>query len=209
MSEDPIVPDTKDWTWTTRRRCSECGFDASSVGAADLAELLPALAAPWKDVLAGADVEQRPEPATWSPLEYAGHVHEVLDLFAQRFELVLAQDDPTLPNWDQDVAAVEGDYASQDPEAIAREIPERSAALVAVLARYGNGRRAAHVPGLDRAAGEAPDTSGDPWGRTTRRSDGAEFTALSLGRYLVHDLAHHLHDVGLGHRIPSTGSSRA
>jgi len=32
------------------------------------------------------------------------------------------------------------------------------------------------------------------------RSDGATFTALTLGRYLLHDLAHHLHDVGLDPR---------
>ena len=32
-----IVPDTKDWTWTLQRPCPDCGFDAGSVAAADIA----------------------------------------------------------------------------------------------------------------------------------------------------------------------------
>jgi hypothetical protein len=36
----------------------------------------------------------------------------------------------------------------------------------------------------------------DEWGRTGRRSDGATFTAETLGQYLLHDVLHHLWDVG-------------
>lgn len=201
-ARNPIVPDTKDWTWTTRRRCAECGFDASVVAAADLADLLASLTAPWQDVLVREDVGQRPEPTTWSPLEYACHIHEVLDVFAGRFELILAEDDPTLPNWDQDVASLDGAYAAQDPAVIAREIPERTTALVAVLARFDGTGHPEGVQDLYENAGKACETSIFLWGRRARRSDGAEFTALSLARYLVHDLAHHLHDVGAGDRVP-------
>lgn len=204
MSHDLIPPDTKDWTWTTQRRCAECGFDASTVTAADLADLIPALTAPWPDVLAREAVGQRPEPTTWSPLEYACHIHEVLEVFAGRFELILAEDDPALPNWDQDAAATEGNYGAQDPGRIAREIPERTATLVTVLARYDGGGRPERVQNLYENAGEAYDTSIFLWGRTAQRSDGAQFTGLSLARYLTHDLAHHLHDVGVGDRIPRT-----
>ena len=38
----------------------------------------------------------------------------------------------------------------------------------------------------------------DEWQRPGRRSDGAEFTIDSLARYLLHDVVHHLHDVGRG-----------
>jgi hypothetical protein len=36
----------------------------------------------------------------------------------------------------------------------------------------------------------------DEWSRPGRRSDGATFTVNSLSRYLLHDIVHHLHDVG-------------
>lgn len=209
MSTDPIAPDTKDWTWTTQRRCAECGFDASTVAAADLGDLIPALTAPWQDVLTREDVRVRPQPTTWSPLEYAAHVHEVLDVFAGRFELVLSEDNPLLPNWDQDAASIEGDYAAQDPVVLAREIPERTTALVAILARFDGGGSPEGVRNLDENAGEACETSIFLWGRGAQRSDGAEFTALSLARYLVHDLAHHLHDVGAGDRLPASGAADA
>ncbi len=40
--------------------------------------------------------------------------------------------------------------------------------------------------------------TGEQWARTGRRSDGAVFTAETIGRYFVHDWVHHLHDVGPG-----------
>jgi hypothetical protein len=173
-SADPIVPDTKDWTWSTRARCPECGFDASSVSAEDLPGAVAPLTEPWAAVLTAPGVRERPVPTTWSHLEYACHVRDVLGVFTERFELALEQEHPTLPNWDQDRAAIEGQYAAQDPVEVGRQIPERAAALVDVLQRF----------------------RGDDWDRPVTRSDGAQFTALSLGRYLLHDLAHHLVDVG-------------
>ena len=35
-----IEPDTKDWTWVTRRACEQCGFDPAEVAAEQLADLL-------------------------------------------------------------------------------------------------------------------------------------------------------------------------
>ena len=54
--------------------------------------------------------------------------------------------------------------------------------------------------GLQRSAAVLADrfdgVTGGQWARTGVRSDGAHFTVESLARYLVHDLVHHLHDVG-------------
>ena len=33
------------------------------------------------------------------------------------------------------------------------------------------------------------------WGRTGLRSNGSEFTVLTLAQYFLHDVAHHLADV--------------
>lgn len=172
MSE--IVPDDKDWTWTLERACPDCGFDAASVRGEDVAGLVTAYTEPWSQVLARLDVATRPDPGTWSALEYACHVRDVCDVMAARAHLVLDEDGARFANWDQDVTAVESRYAEQDPSVVATEIPAAAARLSEVYA------------GL----------SGPDWDRRGTRSNGSEFTLLTLGRYALHDLRHHLWDVG-------------
>lgn len=174
LGPDDIVPDTKDWTWTLERPCPDCGFEASSVAAGDIADLVTAYTSSWTEVLARPDVTSRPDPATWSPLEYACHVRDVCDLFAARVRLMLDEDGARFANWDQDVTAIENGYAGQSPTVVAAELPVAAARLRDVYA------------GL----------SGAEWDRRALRSDGSEFTVLTLGQYGLHDLAHHLWDVG-------------
>lgn len=175
MTEQPadIAPDTKDWTWTLQRTCPECGFTASEVHPGDIASRALALTAPWRDVLARPGVRDRPAPSVWSPLEYACHVRDVCRVFTERVGLVLGADSPQFPNWDQDATAVERRYHAQDPGAVAGEL---EAAAEEVSAAF--------------AAVEA-----EQWERRGSRSDGAEFSVTTLGRYFLHDLAHHLVDV--------------
>jgi hypothetical protein len=170
----PVEPDTKDWTWTLTSRCPECGFEAASVAAADIAERTLALTAPWTEVLERSGAARRPSQSVWSPLEYACHVRDVCRIFDVRVRQMLDEDGPTFANWDQDATAVQDRYAEQSP-------PEVSAGL----------RDAAAAVSRSFAAVE-----GDQWSRTGTRSDGARFTVLTLGQYFLHDLAHHLVDVG-------------
>ena len=65
---------------------------------------------------------QRPRPDVWSTLEYGCHVCDVHRIFAERVRLMLTQDEPRVPNWDQDETAVTDDYASQDPVRVAADI---------------------------------------------------------------------------------------
>lgn len=171
MSES--VSDDKDWTWTLDRECPDCGFDAGTIGAAEIASLVTAYTTPWKDVLARPDAATRPEPTTWSPLEYACHIRDVCDLFAARVQLMRDEDGARFANWDQDVTAVESRYAEQSPSVVSDEIPLAAARLSEAYA------------GL----------SGPDWERRGLRSNGSAFTVLTLGRYGLHDLAHHLWDV--------------
>jgi len=169
-----IIPDTKDWTWVLQRPCPECGFDTKGFPAKAVPGMIMANAAAWQAALDGAsDVRARPELGKWSPLEYACHVRDVFRLFDQRLELMLSQDDPQFPNWDQDETAVADRYGEQDPAEVA-------AAL----------RRAAFA-----IAGRFETVTGDQWRRTGGRSDGARFTVDTFARYLVHDPVHHLYDV--------------
>jgi hypothetical protein len=171
-----IVPDDKDWTWVLERPCDECGFDAASVGATDVADLLRENARAWRPLLDRPDVRQRPDDATWSALEYACHVRDVLRLYDQRLALMLTEDDPDFANWDQDETAVADRYNEQDPALVAAAIDEAAG------------------PIADRFA----SVEGAAWQRTGNRSDGATFTVDTFARYFIHDPVHHLDDVAKG-----------
>ena len=172
---DPATPepDGKDWTWTLERRCPECGFDAATIEPVAIPALVRDAASRWPDVLARPDATRRPAPATWSPLEYACHVRDVHRLFQQRLGLMLDQDNPTFANWDQDETALAERYWEQDPAVVATEVTESGADLADAYTRVGEG----------------------DWARTGVRSNGSTFTVDSLGRYLLHDLFHHVWDV--------------
>src|SRR3954454_15989399 len=103
----PIMPDTKDWTWVLRRACPECGFDAQQFPRERVGTMIRDNAGEWQRVLARPDVRDRPDDVTWSPLEYACHVRDVFRLYDERLRLMLAEDDPLYPNWDQDETAVD------------------------------------------------------------------------------------------------------
>ncbi len=176
-----IVPDTKDWTWVLGRPCPECGFDTSSFGPAELPAMIRANAAAWQDVLRAADVAGRPAPGTWSPLEYGCHVRDVLRLYDYRLTLMLTEDDPLYPNWDQDETAIADRYGEQDPAAVAAGLAEAAEAIASRFAAV----------------------TSDQWPRKGRRSDGAQFTIETFARYFIHDPVHHLYDVTGQRHSPS------
>ncbi len=176
MSDAPgeIEPDTKDWTWVLAEPCPECAFDASAYAVADLPGSIETNAVGWQRVLEGEGVTRRPGPGVWSATEYACHVRDVHRLFGERVGLMLEQDDPRFANWDQDVTAVEQRYDLQEPAAVSTALVSAAAD---VAARY--------------AAVE-----GGQWQRPGRRSNGSAFTVETLGLYHLHDVVHHLWDVG-------------
>jgi hypothetical protein len=171
-----ITPDTKDWTWVLERPCPDCGFDPSAQGLEALPDLVHDTAMTWSDVLASPDVRERPRPAVWSPLEYGCHVRDVHVLFAQRLRLMLDEDEPTFANWDQDATAVASDYAAQDPAVVAVELIEAAGTVAGIYATVTDETKA----------------------RRGVRSNGDVFTVETLGSYHLHDVVHHLHDVGAG-----------
>jgi DinB superfamily len=181
-----IVPDTKDWTWVLQRACPECGFDTRGLAPERIASMLRDCAAAWARELSrpGDGATRRPKPATWSPLEYGCHVRDVFRRYDQRLHLMLTEDDPLFPNWDQDATAVQHRYGEQDPATVAVEL--RAAA--------------------DALADRFEQVSGDQWQRSGARSDGARFTVDTFARYFIHDPLHHFYDV-TGHRY--AGSSVA
>ena len=167
-------PDSKDWTWVLDRPCPDCGFDATAVGRQRLADRLLASTPRWCAALTAADARRRPSPQVWSALEYGAHVRDVHALFARRARLILDRDDPEFENWDQDETAIAARYWLADPTEIAAEIQTEAAGAAAVFAGAADSQ----------------------WERTGRRSNGSMFTLETLGLYYLHDVEHHLHDVG-------------
>ncbi|MCU1567234.1 MAG: methyltransferase type 12 [Pseudarthrobacter sp.] len=169
----PIVPDEKDWTWVLTRPCPECSFDASTTTPSTVPGTIESLLPRWRAVLRRPDVAERPDDNTWSALEYACHVRDVFSLFDQRLNLMLDADDARFDNWDQDQTAIDKDYANADPAVVSAELT-------------AEGKQAA-----ESFAGVRESE----WGRKGLRSNGSEFTVMTLSQYFLHDVVHHLHDV--------------
>ena len=175
----PIEPDDKDWTWVLERPCHDCGFDAATVSVDGLGDRIRELAAEWPALLARPDAALRPTGDQWSALEYGCHVRDVFRLYTYRLGLMLDQDGPHFPNWDQDATALADRYDLQDPATVAADL------------------LAAAAENADLWDTVTPDQHA----RTGFRSDGAAFTIATFGTYFVHDPIHHLDDVARGNAI--------
>ncbi|MBT2512124.1 DinB family protein [Arthrobacter sp. ISL-30] len=168
-----IIPDDKDWTWVLEQPCQECGFNAAGVTPSTVAETVSHMLPRWQAVLRRQDAAERPNDHTWSPLEYACHVRDVFSLFDQRLNLMLNDDDAHFANWDQNQAAIDGDYAKADPQEVSAELEAEGRQISASFA----------------------GVTEDQWQRTGKRSNGSVFTVLTFSQYFLHDVVHHLHDV--------------
>lgn len=168
-----IEGDTKDWTWVLQRRCAQCGVEAAREDPASVATLLGDAVVRWQEVLRRPDVRERPDDSTWSPLEYAAHVRDVCGVMEGRLRLLREEDDPTFADWDQDAAAVAGEYGKQAPAEVSAQLATAGRAAADAFAA---------VPAQE-------------WERRGLRSNGSEFTIRTLSQYFVHDVLHHLHDV--------------
>lgn len=168
-----IIPDTKDWTWVTEQPCPDCGFDPAGVTPDRVGPAVRESIPRWQSVLARPQVAERGDESVWSGLEYGAHVRDVCRVFEDRLALMLSRDNPSFADWDQDAAAVENDYARQDPREVSQEL---EGAARSVAAAFGA-------------------VAVDQWERQGLRSNGSVFTVTSLGAYFLHDVLHHLNDV--------------
>ena len=170
---DQPAPDTKDWTWVIHDRCPECGFDADELELVDVPDLTRDYAELLAEAARHPDANVRPDPSTWSALEYACHVRDVCSIFVARLRRMLAEHDPVFPNWDQDETALADEYWAQRPGLVVGQL---IAAADTIAAAFG-------------------DVHGAQWQRPGRRSNGSRFTVETFARYFLHDVAHHAWDV--------------
>jgi hypothetical protein len=120
-------------------RCDECGFtydlgtaDAASAAIVDGAgELAAVLRDP------PADLRSRPEPQTWSPLEYGCHVRDVMLVQRERVLAARRMDRPTFQPMGRDERVDHDGYAEQEPGDVARQLSDAAKLFANVLARLG------------------------------------------------------------------------
>lgn len=172
----PSTPDAKDWTWVLDRPCPDCGFDPALVSTESIPSMILDAADRFALALEQADAGVRTKPGVWSAAEYGQHVADMLEVMSERLQLILdsAGAGATFADWDQDAAALEREYWKANTHVTAILVKERAAA----------------------AASSWAEPNGEQWDWPGLRSNGARFTARTLGVYMVHDLTHHLHDVG-------------
>ena len=125
----------------------------------------------------GPDVvfRRRPDPSTWSALEYTAHVADMLDHLGPAIRRIIVEETPSISFFDND---------------------ER-----ARTKRYNELDRAEVLGWLELACGELASViegvNADDWPRTGVL-DAGERDALTVARNGVHEGSHHLRDV---HRV--------
>jgi len=157
--------------------CDECGFDALPTGSQRIAPAVRTIGAAFRMRLTDprADVMSRPDPDTWSPLEYGAHIRDVVAIWSWAMKLALTGHRPQFPAPDPDVAdtaAEAGGYGTLDPRAVAEEI----------------------LANTDRMARKFETVDGEDWERVIVLGD-EELTVLDIANKILHEGHHHLQDI--------------
>src|SRR3954463_8745473 len=119
-------------------RCDGCGFeyeldefpgasDAIRGGVDDLVSLVQSLP--------DDEVRRRPEPQTWSPLEYLCHVRDVLLVQRERVLLARRAERPSFEPMGRDERVEHDGYGAQEPSAVAGQAADAATLFANVLDR--------------------------------------------------------------------------
>jgi len=165
--------------------CDECTFTHAdwamsalpdkirSVAASIERELLTAIATPnGNDAL-----RAHPLDDSWSALEYACHVRDVLEVQRERLLRALAEDEPVFEPMGRDERAVRDRYNEQDPPSVAAALAINADAL------------ASDLESLDEAGWQRAGVYS--WPTVEQRS------MVWVAQHTVHELVHHRRDIEL------------
>ncbi len=159
--------------------CPECGLDYDTISPHDAMVALRSYPRRYREALGDLDdparvemLRRRPDPQTWSPLEYTAHVRDVLDWMADTFTRMLREDHATIGYQDPDRVAIDRRYNEQDPQEVLDGLAESA----------------------ERAAGALGKATPDDWTRPAT-FDWGERDLLTMARNAVHEGYHHLRDL--------------
>jgi hypothetical protein len=116
--------------------CPECGFVYDLATATSAGPTIVAAACELAVLLEGArSATARPEPDTWSPLEYACHVRDVLLVQRERVLGARWMDTPVYPPMGRDERSGFDGYDTQAPADVARQLADAARLFANVLSR--------------------------------------------------------------------------
>jgi hypothetical protein len=158
-------------------RASGDGLDPSSITAPDAIVALKSFPRRWRsafsmladDPEADELVRRRPDPSSWSVVDHAWYVADLLEWHRQRVDRARASDRPVLPDDDTRRWPDEREYRSRGLSAALDTIGDAATGLAATLERL----------------------QGDDWLRRARSGD-EEVTLLAMAQHAVHEGASHL-----------------
>ncbi len=105
--------------------CPDCGLVWSSVATDEVGARITGATDPVVALLRSADddvLTTRPDEGVWSPLEYSGHVRDVMLHLRDRIAIVLAEDLATFKPLYRDVRVDAGMYRTDSPPVVADEL---------------------------------------------------------------------------------------
>lgn len=173
-------------------RCASCGIGYADLPVAEAAALVAGVPDAARIAVAAvppARLRTRPEPDTWSVVEYLCHLRDVGVTSTIRLHRARTEDRPTLEPMLNDLRARRFRYAEADPAAVLDDLGRVTAGL------------------LDEIGRVRPDG----WERMVTRLAGEERTARWLVRHAAHEGRHHLADiarVGAVRAIPADRERR-
>ena len=161
-------------SWT----CRQCGLEYDSLAPQDAIQALRSFPRRYREVIGpfiddDEVLRRRPNPDTWSALEYTAHVADILEAMTPQLVEVVQKDNPKLEDpLDQDQQAIDRSYNEMEPRAVLDWL-QRSVTTA-----------------VDTCAGLTPDD----WSRAAQYPYG-ERELIDIVRNIVHEGVHHLRDV--------------
>lgn len=157
--------------------CRECGY-SWTLDAPEIQQAVAAAPARFRDLLDATRSDpgaarRRAAPGTWSAVEYAGHVADVVVWYHERIVTVLDAPGTLL--------------AARDWDAVTEQRRYRDRSTEALLAGIGDACRSLQ----DTLAALRPQE----WDTAGTGSGGGRRSVLDLSRRVVHELVHHHLDV--------------
>ena len=157
--------------------CDECGFAYDSIGVDGIGAALRDHAQRFADELTG-EVRTRPAADVWSPLEYACHIRDVMQIQIGRVARGLSEETPSFTPMAREERPARLRYNEQDPVVVREQILDAAAALADVYDGMG--------------AEQLSRTVTYNWPEEMVRP------LRWVGRHTVHELVHHRMDVQRG-----------
>jgi hypothetical protein len=160
--------------------CPECGLDFDTVSPQDAVVAARSFPRRYRALLAtpgsvdkpDAVFRRRPDPATWSALEYTAHVADRLDHLGPAIRRITLENRPSIPLFDNLERAAVQHYNDLERAEVLGWLDLACAELATILegVRTDDWTRAGEVAGIER-------------------------DAITMAREAVHEGAHHLRDV--------------